>query len=522
MARQTNNGSLSADDIGALLLLASILFGAWFRIFPPLEAGFPINDGGLFYAMIEALQKNDFRIPQFVEYNGLEIPFVYPPLGFYIAASVGTIFGLDIFTILRWMPAIILIGTIPAVYALSKGLLNSKMEAGLAALIYALLPRSITWLIMGGGVTRSLGQLFLILATLNLYTMYAKGERKSAIGAVIFCSLVVLTHPEATIHTIGIAIALALLHARNRRGVLQTALVGAGTLAITSPWWAAMLIRHGITPFVSASQSGFHDFAYFYAFFIAFTQETFIPLIAVFAWIGILHFLSKRQYTLPILFALPFLIEPRNAPNVGMITIPMLAAHAILQVLLPSFLGSQNNDGKISSLVGNTSQKLFIGVVAFCLFTGMQIFGMEMSVKRIHPETRLAFDWIKNHTPPDSGFVILSGNIKPLEDFNNEWFPVLTNRVSLTTLQGLEWDDSIDFNEHSMWLSDVQNCRFDFDAPACLRSLGAGESLKFDYLVILRTTTEPQLYLAEPPSWVNEEGRTLVYESSEILILEFP
>ncbi len=522
MERQTNKGTLSADDIGSLLLLASILLGAWFRIFPPLEAGFPINDGGLFYAMIEALQNNGFRIPQFVEYNGLQIPFAYPPLGFYIAAGVGTVFGIDIFTILRWMPAIVLIGTIPSMYALSKAMLNSNMEAGLAAFIYALLPRSITWLIMGGGITRSVGQLFLILATLNLYRMYAEGKRKFAIGAVIFCSLVVVTHPEATIHTIGIAIALALLHARNRRGFLQTGLVGAGALAVTSPWWASMLVRHGLAPFVSASQSGFHDFKYFYAFFIDYTQETFIPLIAVFAWIGVLYFVSKREYTLPLLFALPFLIEPRNAPNVGMITIPMLASHAIFQVLLPALRGSQTKDQKISSLIGNTSQKLCIAVVTFCLFVGMQIFGMEMSAKRIHPETRLAFEWVKAHTPPSSRFVILSGNRKPLEDFNNEWFPILTDRVSLTTLQGLEWDNSIDFNEHTMWLSNAQNCRFSFDAPACLRALGLSGQLQFDYLIILRATIDPPLYLADLPSWANAEGRSLVYESSEIFILRFP
>ncbi|HQV94826.1 MAG TPA: 6-pyruvoyl-tetrahydropterin synthase-related protein [Anaerolineales bacterium] len=519
-----NKRALSSDDVGILLLLVSIILGGWFRIFPPLQAGFPINDGGLFYSMIEALQNNGFRIPQFVEYNGLEIPFVYPPLGFYVAATVSTVLDVDIFTTLRWIPAIVLIGTIPAVYTLAKALLNSKLEAGLAALIYALLPRSIMWLIMGGGITRSFGQLFLILAALNLHKMYTTGERKSTIGSVIFCSLVVVTHPEATIHTIGIALTFAILYARNRRGLIQTALVGAGTLLIASPWWAAMLIRHGITPFLSASQSGFHDFAYFYAFFIAYTQETFIPLIAVFAWVGILYLLSKREFTLPILFALPFLIEPRNAPNVGILIIPMLAARAVIRVLLPSFKGSQitvENDNP-ALLLSATSQKFFAAILAFCLIVGMQIFDSELSENRVRPETQLTYAWIKNHTPPESRFVLLSGNVKPLEDFNNEWFPVLTGRVSLTTLQGLEWDEDIDFTEHSMWLSDVQMCRFDFETLACLRNLGLGSKEKFDYLIVFRETLEPPLYLAGIPSWATNEGRSVVYESNEILIVEFP
>jgi hypothetical protein len=296
------------------------------------------------------------------------------------------------------------------------------------------------------------------------------------------------------------------------------------TLLIASPWWAAMLIRHGITPFLSASQSGFHDFAYFYAFFIAYTQETFIPLIAVFAWVGILYLLSKREFTLPILFALPFLIEPRNAPNVGILIIPMLAARAVIRVLLPSFKGSQitvENDNP-ALLLSATSQKFFAAILAFCLIVGMQIFDSELSENRVRPETQLTYAWIKNHTPPESRFVLLSGNVKPLEDFNNEWFPVLTGRVSLTTLQGLEWDEDIDFTEHSMWLSDVQMCRFDFETLACLRNLGLGSKEKFDYLIVFRETLEPPLYLAGIPSWATNEGRSVVYESNEILIVEFP
>ncbi|MCC6568397.1 MAG: hypothetical protein IT315_04090 [Anaerolineales bacterium] len=514
-----NKRPLTNDDIGTLFLLVAILFGAWFRIFPPLDAGFPINDGGLFYSMIEAVRQNEFKIPQTVLFNGLEIPFVYPPLGFYVAAFAGAIFHTDTLTILRWMPAITLICTIPAVFALAQNFLKSRLEAGLAALIYALLPRSITWLIMGGGVTRSLGQLFLILAALNLYKMYATSERKFTVAAVIFCSLVVMTHPEAAIHTIGIALTLAFLHARNRRGFFQTALVGACTLLATTPWWVTMLVRHGAAPFISASQSGFHDLAYFYAFFIAYTQEKFIPFIAVFAWIGIIYLLSKREYTLPALFVIPFLIEPRNAPNIGTITIPMLAAHAIIQVLLPSFANAPSG---ATSLLGAKPQKLFAATIAFCLIVGMQIFGMEMSVNRVHPETRQAYEWIKQHTPPDSRFVILSGIVGSLEDFNNEWFPALTDRVSLTTLQGLEWNENTNFDEYSAWLGDVQNCRFDPEVLGCLRTQDLGTQRKFDYLIILRSVSEPPLYLANIPEWATEGGRSLVYESQEIFIVEFP
>lgn len=514
--------AITKDEAGTLLLLAALLFGAWFRIFPPLEAGFPINDGGLFYVMSESLKQNGFKIPQTVAYNGLGIPFVYPPLGFYLVALASAIFRIDTLAVLRWMPAIILIFTIPAVFALALQLLKSRFEAGLAAFIYALLPHSITWLIAGGGVTRSPGQLFLLLATLNLYKMYTQNGRKSVIASVVFCSLVIVTHPEATIHTIGIAIALAVLHAPNPRGIRQTMLVGACTLLVTAPWWGSMLLRYGTAPFVAASQSGFHGAAA-YVFFIDYTQEKFIPLIAVFAWIGIAFLLAKREYTLPVLFVVPFLIEPRNAPTIGMLIIPMLASRAIVQVLLPALTDSfAPETSGISSLLGTKPQKFLAAIIAFCLIAGMQIFGMELSAQRIHPETEAAFEWIKHNTPSNSRFVILSGITRPLEDFNNEWFPALTDRVSLTTLQGLEWDESVNFNEQTARLKETQECEFDLDVPACLRNQGLGTQKKFDYLIIVRTIAEPPIYLANLPVWVSEESRSVVYESHEIVIIKFP
>jgi hypothetical protein len=70
---------LSSNDIGILFFLAAIIFGTWFRINPPRTAGFPINDGALFYKMIETIQENNFRLPVYIEYNQLQIPFAYPP-----------------------------------------------------------------------------------------------------------------------------------------------------------------------------------------------------------------------------------------------------------------------------------------------------------------------------------------------------------------------------------------------------------------------------------------------------------
>ncbi|MDO9302752.1 MAG: hypothetical protein Q7T89_15305, partial [Anaerolineales bacterium] len=71
-----------------LFLFTALLFGAVVRFVPAASNGFPLNDGGMFYTMIRDLQANHYILPQFTSYNFADIPFAYPPLGFYIAASL--------------------------------------------------------------------------------------------------------------------------------------------------------------------------------------------------------------------------------------------------------------------------------------------------------------------------------------------------------------------------------------------------------------------------------------------------
>ena len=51
---------LSQEDAGKLIALGAVLIGAFVYLYPPWLAGFPINDGGLFYSMIRAIQTQWF------------------------------------------------------------------------------------------------------------------------------------------------------------------------------------------------------------------------------------------------------------------------------------------------------------------------------------------------------------------------------------------------------------------------------------------------------------------------------
>jgi hypothetical protein len=40
--------NLTKDQVASLILAIAILLGAWLRLTPAAQAGFPINDGGCF------------------------------------------------------------------------------------------------------------------------------------------------------------------------------------------------------------------------------------------------------------------------------------------------------------------------------------------------------------------------------------------------------------------------------------------------------------------------------------------
>ena len=76
-----------ATPFGFACILA-IAVGCIVRARPVLLADFPLNDGGLFFQMTEELQRAHYRLPMFTDYNALQIPFAYPPFGFYMAGLV--------------------------------------------------------------------------------------------------------------------------------------------------------------------------------------------------------------------------------------------------------------------------------------------------------------------------------------------------------------------------------------------------------------------------------------------------
>ena len=83
------------SDFADLVLMLAILIGAFMRFNPTMLAGFAINDGGMFAVMVDDLRTSRYMLPVFTTYNHLNIPFAYPPLGFYLGRIAADLFGLS-------------------------------------------------------------------------------------------------------------------------------------------------------------------------------------------------------------------------------------------------------------------------------------------------------------------------------------------------------------------------------------------------------------------------------------------
>jgi len=462
------------EETGTLIAMTATIFGGVARLFAPLTAGFPLNDGGLFHVMILAVQNSQYRLPEYVRYNGLNIPFAYPPLGFYCGAFLSQLLHISPVEILRWLPALIATATIPAFYWLAKLFLDTPSKAGIAALIFAFLPRSMSWSTMGGGLTRSFGLLFLLLTAASVYSLFKKQERKYLFTSILFSVLTVLSHPEAAIHTIGLCILIWAFLGRNKKGILNALLVGIGTIAITAPWWITLIVRFGLAPMHAAAQTGFHSaIALLIPVIFTLTDEPMMTLIAVLGVIGFITSIHQGKYLPPAAYILPFIVEPRSAPVYAMIPLAMLASLTISDIILP-FLSTPSR---------SFTSKFFVAYLAVYLLGSSLYFDTQFAGTSVSQANRDAFEWTKLNTPPDSRFLVLTGETDIFCDGISEWFPALTGRASLTTIQGLEWLPG-KFATAAQIQRDMQNCINGSKALDCIEEKTRQAELQYEYIYI--------------------------------------
>jgi len=526
---------LKTDRISFALIFFLTLIGLTVRISAPLSASFPLNDGGLFYRMILDLQSNRFVLPPFTTYNNAAIPYAYPPLAFYLYGLISSLGQIPVLKLMQLLPAIVSALTIPAFYLLAKEMLESKTQAALALLAFAFVPRAFDWLIMGGGVTRSLGLLFALLAMRQAYLLFSSHSNHTihaaptALAMIVLGALVVYTHPEAAIHTAISAVFFYVWKDRSIKGLAWAALVAIGILLITAPWWLTVVTRHGVDPFLAAmsaaKQNSYNALVGILILFrFDFADEPNVTLITVLGLIGLFTLLARRKPFLPLWFLLMQILEPRGGALFMMIPMAMFAGVGLDQTILPGLRESSagqfqkvtSDEDWVRSILEGRYVKIFL-IILFA-YSSLSAFEVASRIKQQSTLTRAdldAFTWIKENTPPDSQFVLVTQGL-PLNDASSEWFPALTERTSIATVFGSEWVNDGNFSARVETYQRLQACAA--QDVNCLNQWSQEIGREFSYVYVRKTRgaataqTSLNAYLSNSPQY------KIVYDTAAVAI----
>ena len=467
-------------ELADLILMLAVFIGAFMRFNPTMLAGFAINDGGMFSVMVDDLKTNRYMLPAFTSYNHLNIPFAYPPLGFYLGRIASDLFGLSAPEALRWVPAFFASLSVPAFYLLALRLLKNKYYAALSTLFFALMPRALSWFVMGGGLTRSPGQFFMLLTLATVVRLYEENRRVDVFLAGLFGGLAVMSHPEAAVHTFVSAIFFWIMLSRSRKSFINSLCVGVLVLLVSAPWWGTVISHHGVAPLLKGAQTGSNPLAVFHLLFFVFSEEPFATVIAILGLIGLAHRLMRRDYLLPLWLVIPFLVEGRSAAGPAAIPLAMLAAVGLMDVVVAALQPKVSSEAQQADRVTSVERNVLLYVFLYLIFSTSQ-FGFQLSHATLYPQDYEAMKWVRDNTQANSRFLVLTGTSSVSCDSVLEWFPALTDRQSIFTVQGTEWTKGAEFNNYVRSTYAVQECLPDGDA-SCLDEAVSRSAYDFIYL----------------------------------------
>ena len=397
------------------------------------SSSFPLHDGGLFYVMIGDLIRNGFQLPLTSSFNAASIPFLYPPLGLYAAGWIETTFHADRLQLFRWLPLIFSTAAIPAFYFLAKEIFKDKWISLAGMAIFSILPMSYTWVIMGGGVTRALGEVLCILALTFVFRFQRTSWWVDGITAALLCGLTVLSHPEWALflfYSVTL-ICLAAVIRKPGRGVILSILILLGTLLVVSPWLFGIIRVHGGSISLPLLDTGFNrgiDIAQLIT--LGWSNEPFFPFMTLLSLVGVVVAIRRRQYLLPIWLLMVFCLQGRAADQKAVIPLALLGGLGLVSVndflrqKWPAWEGR-----KIDFLAGT----LLYGI----LFLNSFLYTNQV-IKPVPADFHSGVEWIKEETPPASTFLVITGQTWEKDNYS-EWLAALTGRSSLNEVQGYEW-----------------------------------------------------------------------------------
>lgn len=432
--------------------------GLLIRAIPVVAADFPVNDGGLFVAMVRAIQDAAWTIPTTVAWNGVDLPFAYPPLAFYVVGLLESVLGFDLLSVFRWLPFPTSAMIVPAVYLLGRALLRSDLGGLVAALAYALAPSSYGWLIQGGGVTRAPGLLLAVLALWQIVILVRAPDRRRAAGVGLLAGLTALVHPAAAVFLAVSAVLIWLFEGRARRSLAAGMVAAVVALLVVAPWLLLVVSRHGPGAFLDLPSNGPSLGGAILA--LAAGRVTGQPFIAPLAVVGVavaLLCVVRRKFLLPIWLLAATALSYQYA------MIPFSALIGVVAVDLATVRAASANR-EATGVIGAHAWIPIVGaaVLAGCLIiegaaSVMAVSNPGAPLHALSSDRRAEMAWVAAELEPSARVAVIT-NSGWAGDPDSEWFPLLAERRSVATVQGSEWLGQLAFEEQVRAHRSLQAC----------------------------------------------------------------
>ncbi|MEX1294782.1 MAG: glycosyltransferase family 39 protein [Candidatus Limnocylindrales bacterium] len=506
--------SQAALAVAAVLVLLAVLY-----LVPVLSHDWPLADGGLFYAMIGDIIAVGFALPQTISYQQDIIPFAYPPLVFYLAAGVEELTGLGRADVMRLLPPLFTLVAVGTMYLLASELGPSRRHAALSMALFGALVSvspAVTALIGGGGLPRSLGLALAILAVWQGVRMFKSGRWRNVALTALFAGLAVTTHPQAGVFLVVALAAAWLTRWRTVRAAVQLAIAAAASLLVVGPWLAVVISRHGIDPFISAMAVPDRDLlasllAYVFLFF------TLAPFIAVLDIVGQVQQLTARRPHLLVWRLGVFVFDIRFSPIAAAAPASMLAAHGVLDAVVPATWqllgrGGRTVSGEARARARQAIVALVLGLALLpTLWQAVELTGPDAALSA---EQRAAMTWIADNTETEVITVTLASDDWGSDDLS-EWFPALSERRTATAAQGLEWIAQTR-DAHQAAEDRLATCRQGPDPAACVAAWIELELAAEAVVVYVDHATDPALV----PALIEEQGYEPLWTEAVGTVLE--
>ena len=465
--RAASTGPLEAEHgsgrLAILLLLVALAGAVAFRLYLLVAKDFPVNDGALFLEFVRATAAAFPYLPTHAEYNGLVLPFAYPPLSFWMGALL-TKMGVEPLQVVRAAPILMNMAYVLlfAVVLLKSG--RSPLFTALALAFFAANLRSFEWLLMGGGLSRGLGSLFLMLTLLAVKipdqgrgTVVGAG-RAALAGAAVGGAI--LAHLEWGILAAATVVLSRALGSRTLKEFVTSCVVaGLAAFILVAPWLFSVLTTHGLEPFLAAGgTSGWNPGLILRPIGIASMAVASNP----FTILGGIVLLVRRQWFWIGFILLCVFLTPRHAPTPSMLPITVFGAQGLISAyeLATRFMRSRK-------LLNASAAAAVAILLAFNLYRTQ--LHAPRSFRVLPEEMRQAMAWVAANQRGRS-FAIINERAWQ-NDSSGEWFPTLASAQSVTTVQGREWNGQFGrWEEMSIALRASDSCA---EMESNLRRFGA-------------------------------------------------